>query len=163
VYRTEDGGQSWNRLLGGQPTTDIYFGVPVTTGRGVKLPRIVGHSDGSQDISIWISSDLGAHFTAPHSAPLHVPSTAGNLTVTIQGNDVWVPATGRIYESTDGGQSSWIARRTATAVDRVSLAGGDRAIGQASADCSSSSNTEQCLSSSYLIATDDSGRNWHTM
>ena len=164
VYRTHNGGRTWNRLLGGDPNTDVYFGAPVTTGRGVELPRAAGHNDGSQDISIWVSTDLGAHFTPTPQKSLHVPPAAssGNLRIAINASDVWVPAYGRIYESTDNGQT-WVEIPMTTSVDHVSLAGAGRATGQASADCSSNASTAQCFSTSYLIATDDGGRHWHTL
>jgi hypothetical protein len=165
VYRTTDGGRTWTYQLGGDPSDNISYATPTVTASSVELPRYtaINAGAGEQDVAILTSTDQGATFRPTARTPLRVPSGFGTSMplASIQGSNVWVAGTGRIYESKDNGQT-WSTVVTAQAVVSLDVVSAAQAIGAATSGCSSYSTGPACLSDKYLIVTVDGGRSWHS-
>lgn len=110
-------------------------------------------------VDIFRSTDRGATFAASAGRPPLVvredPSVAFRATI------VWVSTASRIHRSGDGGVT-WTSTATALPVRVIAVVSAERAVGLASADCSSNDSTAQCASTDYLVETTDGGRTWST-
>jgi photosystem II stability/assembly factor-like uncharacterized protein len=94
---------------------------------------------------------------------LSVPASAdaGDVSPALSGRLVWLPERGRIYESTNGG-ASWTTVLTTVSVMTISLIDPSSAIGVSATSGCRQYRTD-CYSDTYLVATTDGGRTWHTI
>jgi photosystem II stability/assembly factor-like uncharacterized protein len=165
LYRTADGGASWSEVrIPGLPSgSAVSYGTPGQAGARLLLPVTIARSGGSQAISVYRSTDGGSAFTGPTGPPLQVPASlsAGEVQPAIAGTDVWVPARGRIYQTTNAG-ATWTTVKTGQYAYPISLISNRQAIGTAT-DSGCRSFKSECYYYSYLIATDDGGRTWRTL
>ncbi len=166
LYRTSDGGVSWSPVsIPGLPplaSGAVSYGTPGIDGTQLLLPVIVT-SDGVQSIRIYRVQGAGVAVTGPTGPPLHVPASvsAGQVTPAIGGSVIWLPARGRIYESTDAG-AAWTAVRAAESPFPISVISRGQAIGIAT-DAGCRGFKSDCYYYTYLVATTDGGHNWRTL
>jgi photosystem II stability/assembly factor-like uncharacterized protein len=165
LYRTADGGASWVPVtIPGPPSGPaVSYGTPGVAGTQLLLPVIVTSSDGAQALSIYRSTDAGAAFVGPTGPPLNLQASlsAGDVSPAIAGSLIWLPARGRIYQTTNAG-ATWTTVMTAQSAYPISLISSSQAIGTA-ADSGCRSFKTDCYNYSYLIATTDGGRSWRTL
>jgi hypothetical protein len=168
LYRTADGGASWSLvtipgLPSGPAVSYVSYGTPGIAGTQLLLPVIVTGSSGVQAISIYRSTDAGATFAGPTGPPLKVPASvsAGEVQPAIAGSVIWLPASGRIYQTINAG-ATWTTVMSVQSAYPISLISGSQAIGTAT-DSGCRSFKTDCYYYSYLIATNDGGRSWRTL
>jgi hypothetical protein len=168
LYRTADGGASWSLVtIPGLPAGPgigyVSYGTPGPDRAQILLPVIVTSSDGAQSISVYRSTNGGAAFTGPTGPPLQIPVSlsAGQVSPAITGSVIWLPARGRIYQSTDSG-ATWTAVNTTQSPDPINLINGSQAIGIAT-DSGCRGGKSDCYYYTYLIGTTDDGRTWRTL
>ncbi len=167
LYRTSDGGASWSpvRIPGLPPSAPgaISYGTPGADRTQLLLPVIVTSSDGAQSIRIYRVQGAGAAVIGPTGPPLEVPASlsAGQVTPAFAGSVIWLPARGRVYESSDAG-AAWTAVRTAESPFPISVISRSEAIGIAT-DSGCRGFKSDCYYYTYLVATSDGGRNWRTL
>jgi hypothetical protein len=163
IYRTVDGGTSWTPVTISVPGSgERVYGTPAIDGTSIEVPVTLTKNNGDQQVSIYRSTDDGASFTAPSSPPLAVPAevSAGDVSAAILGRTVWVSARGRIYESSNGGQT-WTTIPSPRTPYVIDLIDSSRAIATATdSGCAGKSN---CHGSAYLVITTDNGRHWRTI
>ena len=158
VYRTADGGESWHRVLGPSGRASTSWGDPALDGSAIEIAR--------QDdvgsvvrVDIFRSTDRGSTFAASAGRPPLV--VRADPSVAFRAAIVWVSTASRIHRSGDGGVT-WTSTATALPVRVIAVVSAERAVGLASADCSSNDPTAQCASTDYLVETTDGGRTWST-
>ncbi len=158
LYWTDNGGATWSPVTGLRSSgSGFRYGTPGADGPTLLLPVIVTSGDGAQSVSIYRSTDAGASFAGPTGPPLTIPaafSTIAAPVISAAGNVVWLPAAGRIYETSDAG-ATWTTVMTAPSAapaTPISLISPSQAIGMAG----NSPDT-------YLVATTDGGRTWRTL
>ncbi len=164
IYRTVDGGTSWTPVTISVPGSgERVYGTPAIDGTGIEVPVTLTKNNGDQQVSIYRSTDDGASFTAPSSPPLAIPAavSAGDVSAAILGRTVWVPARGRIYESSDGGQT-WTTIPSPGAPYVIDLIDSSRAIATAT-DSGCANGKSDCHNYAYLVVTTDSGRHWRAI
>ncbi len=167
LYRTSDAGATWSpvRIPGLQPSAPgaVSYGTPGADRTQLLLPVIVTGSGGAQTIRIYRLEGAGAAITGPTGPPLHVPASlsAGQVMPAIAGSVIWLPARGRIYESTDAG-TAWTVVRTAESPFPISVISRSQAIGIAT-NSGCRSFKSDCYYYSYLVATTDGGHDWRTL
>ena len=160
VYRTADGGRSWQLVLGSSANVDVSYGTPTRTAAGVVVPRATAAGAGIT-VSLEVTRDAGASFAALAPLPLrikHFDTLSADLPVTVHGSDVWVASANRIFQTSDSGRT-WRTVASAQPVTGIELSTATQAVGLASSECAS--NTDNCFSTTYLVTTDDGGRTWH--
>ena len=164
LFHTADGGVTWSPVDIPDSLTrrqQAQIGSPFVDGGTVRLPITVNDTrTGAQRMTIYSSTDTGATFTAAVAKPLLIAprNDAGEEPVAFHGPDVWVPARGVIFESSDAGQQ-WTTVRSTGAPFELGLIDANHAIGMAQeAGCRHFKS--DCYSYRYLVATDDGGRTW---
>jgi len=164
IYRTVDGGTSWTPVTISVPRSgERVYGTPAIDGTALELPITLTKSNGDQEVSIYRSTNDGATFTTPSSPPLAIPAAVspGEVSAAILGRTVWVPARGRIYESTDGGQS-WTTIPSPGTPYVIDLIDSSHAIATAT-DSGCANGKSECYGYAYLVTTTDSGRHWRAI
>jgi photosystem II stability/assembly factor-like uncharacterized protein len=161
IYRTADGGTSWTPVTIPVPGSgQRVYGTPAIDGTSIEVPVTLTKNNGDQQVSIYRSTDDGASFTAPSSPPLAIPAavSAGDVSAAMLGRTVWVPARGRIYESSNGGQT-WTTVPSPGAPYVIDLIDSSRAIATAT-DAGCAKGKSECHGYAYLVMTTDNGRHW---
>lgn len=106
IYRTEDGGKNWNRLVNGLPSENIDLG-RISFGHTSNVPhKIYAHIEGKEGTTgVYLSEDFGETWNKRSSRGTNDSAYYGELTVDPNDSDHLILIDTFAWESRDGGRT----------------------------------------------------------